>query len=80
MKVLAVLGCLATAGLAVANCLGPPGPTLTCHRGLDGAFQQWMIETTNGDWYPNAEGSSVKSLALLAPYYGSYTNQLRDYK
>ncbi len=39
-----------------------------------------MIETTNGDWYPNAEGSSVKSLALLAPYYGSYTNQLRDYK
>jgi len=72
--------CLLFGGWALALWLGPPGPNIVCHRGLDGAYMQWMMETTNGEWYPNVEGSSAKTLALVARYYGPDMNALRDYR
>ena len=60
--------------------LGPPGPDFVCHRLLDGALQQWMLETTNGVTFPNVDGSSSRSLALVIPYVDQRdTNVLRDY-
>ncbi len=42
-----------------------------CHRAVDGAFQQWMLETghTNGV-YPNADGMGSNSLAMIEPFFG----------
>jgi hypothetical protein len=42
-----------------------------CHRAVDGAFQQWMLETshTNGV-YPNADGVGSNSLAMIEPFFG----------
>jgi hypothetical protein len=42
-----------------------------CNRAVDGAFQQWMLETghTNGV-YPNAEGIGSDSLAMIEPFFG----------
>lgn len=76
----ALLG-LVLAGLTAVVILGPPGPNFVCHRGLDGALQQWMLETTNGVTYPNVDGSSSRSLAVLLPYLGfpDGTDVLRDY-
>lgn len=76
----ALLG-LVLAGLTAAVVLGPPGPNFVCHRLLDGALQQWMLETTNGVTFPNVDGSSSRSLAVLLPYLGppDDTNMLRDY-
>jgi hypothetical protein len=47
------------------------GPRPVCNRAVDGAFQQWMLETghTNG-FYPNADGVGSNSLAMIAPYFG----------
>ena len=44
----------------------PSGPDVVCHRGLDGAIQQWMLEAQHTNEYPNVEGSSEKSIALSA--------------
>ena len=56
----------------------PPGPALVCHRALDGAFSEWMLETdTNA--YPNIDGNCLKSFSVIAPYYGEVTNTLKDY-
>ena len=60
--------------------IGPPGPNFICHRLLDAALNQWMLETTNKVQFPNVAGSSSHSLALLSPYIGpDTTNALRDY-
>ena len=80
IKLIAVVGLLFVAGLALAIILGPPGPKLICHVELAAAFEQWKLETKSGDWYPNVEGNSIKSLAAIAPYYGSDMTRLRDYK
>jgi hypothetical protein len=71
---------LVLAGLIAVVVVGPPGPHFVCHRLLDGALHQSMLETTNGTTYPNVDGSSSRSLALLLPYLGlQNTNALRDY-
>jgi len=81
MRVLLGLFLLLLAAAVVTIWLGPPGPRIVCHRGLDGAFQQWTIETTNGNRYPNIEGSSAKTLALVAShYYGPDPSALDDYR
>jgi len=67
------------AGLAVVVVVGPPGPHFVCHRLLDGALHQWMVETTNGVTYPNVDGSSSRSLKLVLPYLLQDTNALHDY-
>ena len=59
--------------------LGPPGPHFTCHRGLVAAFDQWMLETTNTNWYPNILGSSTNSLEVITPYIKNGMTELRDY-
>ena len=73
-------GCLLLSGCALLLWLRPPGPNIICHRGLDGAFMIWSAETTNGDWYPNVDGSSAKSLSVIARYYGPDPKALRDYR
>jgi hypothetical protein len=71
---------LLVVGLAAVVVVGPPGPHFVCHRLLDGALQQWMLETTNGVKYPNVDGNSSRSVALLQPYLGlDDTNAMRDY-
>ena len=72
---------LGLAGLITIVVLGPPGPDFVCHRLLDGALQQWMLETSNGVTYPNVDGSSSRSLAVLVPYVDPRdTNVLCDYR
>lgn len=73
--VLIILGAIMF-GLIIFN---PPGPHFTCHRGIAAGLNQWILETTNGDWYPNIDGSSVKSLGVLLTDYIKGTNELRDY-
>ena len=58
----------------------PPGPQIECHRLVDAAMQQWMLETTNTLWLPNVNGRSVESIALLVPYTGGNRDVLRDYR
>lgn len=71
---------LVLVGLTTVIILGPPGPSFVCHRLLDGALQQWMLDTTNGVTYPNVDGSSSRSLALVIPYIDLHdTNVLHDY-
>ena len=48
-----------------------------CHRGVDAAFAQWMLENsrTNGPsqdnyFYPNAGGKGSNSLAMIEPFIG----------
>jgi hypothetical protein len=36
------------AGLVTVIVVGPPGPSFVCHRLLNGALAQWMLDTTNG--------------------------------
>ncbi len=45
----------------------PPGPHLICHRMLDGALQQWMLEN-HTNTYPNINGSRLESLSVLERY------------
>ena len=75
-----IVPCLGLIGLTTLIVVGPPGPHFVCHRGLDGAFQQWMLETTNDVWYPNVNGNSGESLALLIPYMHEGPTALRDYR
>ena len=71
---------LILAGLTAVVVMGLPGPHFVCHRLLDGALHQWMLETTNGVKFPDVDGSSSRSLALVLPYLGlNDTNALRDY-
>ena len=71
---------LVLSGLTAVVIMGPPGPHFVCHRLLDGALEQWMLETTNGVTFPNVDGSSGHSLAVLLPYIDLHdTNVLRDY-
>jgi hypothetical protein len=71
---------LVLAGLTVVVAVGPPGPHFVCHRLLEAALHEWMLETTNGVTFPNVDGSSSRSLALVFPYLGLQdTNVLRDY-
>ncbi len=46
-----------------------------CHRAVDGAFQQWMLETGHTNVYPNANGIGSNSLALLEPFFGKDIQQ-----
>ena len=56
----------------------PPGPNLVCHRALDGAFNEWMIEN-HTNTYPNVEGDSSKSVSIIEPFFSPRTNDLQDY-
>lgn len=87
-KRIIAVGCLVpvllVTGLICMLIIGPPGPHFTCHRGLDCAFEQWWLTTPNGKTtnalvYPNVDGSSVKSLELIAPYVYHGMDDLRDY-
>jgi len=53
----------------------PPGPRPLCHRGIDSAFQQWMLATGQTNAYPNAEGNGPASLAMVQPYFGQRIQQ-----
>lgn len=67
-----IIGGIAVLALVVAALLAlRSGPRPVCHRAVDGAFQQWMLETshTNG-FYPNADGIGSNSLAMIEPFFG----------
>ena len=73
------------ASLVCVFIIGPPGPHFACHRELDAAFEQWWLTTPNGRTtnalvYPNVDGSSVKSLEVVAPYIFHGMDDLRDYR
>ena len=54
-------------------------PHFLCHKQLDGALEQWMIENKS-EAYPNVEGSGAKSLKLMNPLFISRKgDELRDY-
>jgi hypothetical protein len=40
-----------------------------CHRALDGAIHQWMLEAGHANVYPNANGIGSNSLTMLEPYF-----------
>ncbi len=79
IAVAVVVSCLALTALVAVGVVGPE-PHFVCHKAIVGAFQQWMLETTNESRYPNVGGSSSQSLALLVPYLHEGTNALRDYR
>jgi len=62
----------------------PPGPRPVCHRAIDGALQQWMLESGHTNSYPNADGHGSASLAMIQRYFGDgiqqygYVPGLRD--
>src|SRR5205809_3233911 len=74
-----VVSCLALIIVVVLN-IGGREPHFVCHRGLDGAIQHWMLQTTNDVWFPNVSGSSSQSLALLTSYLHEGPTALRDYR
>jgi len=53
------------------------GPRPLCHRALDGAFQQWMLEAGHTNTFPNANGIGSNSLALIEPFL---SNDIQRYK
>lgn len=65
--------------LVLINVFRPPGPHFTCHRALDGTFDQWKIATGSSNWYPNVGGKAPQSLAVLNPYLFK-ADELRDYR
>lgn len=75
-----VLPALLLVAIVLALLIGPPGPHFTCHHLLVHAFEQWKIETRNGDWYPNVAGDGRTSLNLIAPYMKYGSDELRDYR
>ena len=60
------------------------GPRPLCHRALDGAFQQWMLETGHTNTFPNANGIGSNSLVMIEPFFAKdiqrygYVPGLRD--
>jgi hypothetical protein len=54
----------------------PPGPRPLCQRLLDGAFQQWSVDNSHTNVYPNADGKGSASLAMIEPYFG---NNIQEY-
>lgn len=83
-KVILGVGCLVplivVGAFALVIFLGPPGPTFTCHRGLDSAFEQWKMATTNGSWYPNIGGIGKDSLEAVSVYVYKGMASLQDYR
>ena len=72
-----IIGVIAAlAFMAAALFVLRSGPRPLCHRAIDGAFQQWMVETghTNGI-YPNANGIGSNSLAMVERYFGHDIHQ-----
>lgn len=59
--------------------LRTPDPHFVCHKLFFHSLIAWQTETTNGDWYPNIEGSQQKSLAVLEPYY-VVVSQIADHR
>src|SRR5436309_16057474 len=51
------------------------GPAPLCHRAVDGAYQQWMLETGHTNAYPNADGAGSNSLAMIECYFGQDIQQ-----
>src|SRR5207244_627825 len=51
------------------------GPRPVCHRAVDGAFQQWMLENGHTNVYPNANGVGSNSLAMIEPLFGQDIQQ-----
>src|SRR5258707_13905974 len=51
------------------------GPRPVCHRAVDGAFQQWMLETGHTNTYPNTGGAGSNSLAMIGRYFGQDIQQ-----
>jgi len=72
-------GCVLLGSVVLTTWVGRR-PHLTCHSAIFGSLEQWMLETTNSDWYPNVEGRSLESLAVLAPYLKDGRSELRDYR
>ena len=60
--------------------VGPPGPHLTCHRGLVAAMEQWQDSSGSGTCYPNIDGRGQESLAVLVPLMRYGESELRDYR
>jgi hypothetical protein len=78
-KLLTGFGALFLAGSASILLLYPPGPAPVCGSLLDAVFQQWLRENHNVT-FPNVDGTSTASLALLRPYFGgSGENALQRY-
>src|SRR5437016_1029169 len=46
------------------------GPRPVCHRAVDGALQQWMLEIGHTNVYPNASGIGSNSLAMVERFFG----------
>ncbi len=53
--------------LSPASWPGRIGPHIECHKLLDGALMQWMLEKQEKK-YPNIQGGSARSFAVLEPY------------
>lgn len=53
------------------------GPRPLCHRAIDGAFQQWMLENGRTHVYPNASGIGSNSLAMIERFFGQDIQQYR---
>jgi len=72
-----VIGILAISALVVATALVrfPPRPRPLCHRIIDGAFQQWALETGSTNSYPNTNGNGVASLAAVERLVGADIQQ-----
>jgi hypothetical protein len=51
------------------------GPRPICHVLIDGALQQWMLETGHTNDYPNAAGVGSNSLAMIQPFIGQEIQQ-----
>lgn len=66
--------------LIEAEIIEPPGPHIICHKQIDGALEQWKLETTNGDWFPNVDGKSLPSLSFATNYIPDAESWFRDYR
>lgn len=82
-KIIIGIGCLVLIVGAISMrqwiARGPQGPSFICHRNLVASMDQWAMATSNGDWYPNINGSGIDSLNVLAPYIYKIEG-LRDYR
>ncbi len=81
----AVIGVALLIGLVIAKIMlapsswpGRTGPHVTCHKLLEGALMQWMQERQE-KMYPNVEGDSAKSFAVLESYLGPMEDGFEDY-
>ena len=65
--------------LAVTPFVLRSGSRPICHVLIDGALQQWMLETGHTNDYPNAAGVGSNSLAMIQPFVGQEIQQCKIY-